>query len=60
MKKNTLILLLMLFLFSNKFFGQNTNKDNNYTFKRGDYNGIGKWYMGMLRYNCLVYYRMRY
>ena len=47
MKKNTLILLLMLFLFSNKFFGQNTNKDNNYTFKRVDYNGIGKWYMGM-------------
>ena len=46
MKKNTLLVLLVIFLFSNKFFGQNTNKDNNYTFKRGDYNGIGKWYMG--------------
>jgi len=46
MKKNTLIVLLMIFLFSYKSFGQNTNKDNNYTFKRGDYNGIGKWYMG--------------
>jgi len=46
MKKNTLIVLLMIFLFSYKSFGQNTNKDNNYIFKRGDYNGIGKWYMG--------------
>jgi len=47
MKKNILFLsLLIALLISNKFFGQNTNKDNNYTFKRGDYNGIGKWYMG--------------
>ena len=46
MKKNTLIVLLMIFLFTYKSFGQNTNKDNNYIFKRGDYNGIGKWYMG--------------
>ena len=27
-------------------FGQNPNIDNKYTFKEGDYNGIGKWYMG--------------
>ena len=27
-------------------FGQNSNIDNKYTFKEGDYNGIGKWYMG--------------
>ena len=47
MKKNILFLsLLIALLISNKFFGQNTNKDNNYTFKRGDYNGIGKWFMG--------------
>ena len=47
MKKNILFLSLFIaLLISNKFFGQNTNKDNNYTFKRGDYNGIGKWYMG--------------
>ena len=25
MKKNTLLVLLVIFLFSNKFFGQNTN-----------------------------------
>jgi len=46
MKKKTLILLFIIFLFSNKFLGQTTNTEYNYTFKRGDYNGIGKWYMG--------------
>jgi hypothetical protein len=40
MRKNTLILLFGIILFSNKFIGQNLNKDNYYTFKRGDYNGI--------------------
>ena len=31
MKKTTLILISVMFLFSNEFLGQNTNKDNNYT-----------------------------
>ena len=47
MKKNILFLSLFIaLLISNKFLGQTTNTENNYTFKRGDYNGIGKWYMG--------------
>ena len=47
MKKNILFLsLFVALLISNKFLGQTTNTENNYTFKRGDYNGIGKWYMG--------------
>jgi len=38
---------LFAFLLQTKnCFGQNSNIDNKYTFKEGDYNGIGKWYMG--------------
>ena len=33
-------------LLSNVCIGQNLNIDKNYTFKTGDNNGIGKWYMG--------------
>ena len=47
MKKITILLFLFAFLLqSNNCFGQNSNIDNKYTFKEGDYNGIGKWYMG--------------
>ena len=47
MKKITIILFLFSFLLQpNNCFGQNSNIDNKYTFKEGDYNGIGKWYMG--------------
>ena len=47
MKKLTILLFLFTFLLQpNNCFGQNSNIDNKYTFKDGDYNGIGKWYMG--------------
>ena len=47
MKKITILLFLFAFLLQpNNCFGQNSNIDNKYTFKEGDYNGIGKWYMG--------------
>ena len=47
MKKNILFLSLFIgLLISNKSLSQTTNTNNNYTFKSGDYNGIGKWYMG--------------
>ncbi|MDC0870380.1 class I SAM-dependent methyltransferase [Flavobacteriaceae bacterium] len=47
MKKNILFLSLFIgLLISNKSLSQTTNANNNYIFKSGDYNGIGKWYMG--------------
>ena len=42
----TLLFLFNALLMSNDCIGQKTNSDNNYSFKRGDSNGIGKWYMG--------------
>ena len=44
-------LLLVLFLFNillipNECTGQKSEPDKKYTFKKGDINGIGKWYMG--------------
>lgn len=41
-----LILLLSCFLTSNESIAQEDNIDRKYTYKRGDFNGIGKWYMG--------------
>jgi len=47
MKKLYTLILLFSFLFiSNKSFSQEIIQEDYYTFKRGDYNGIGKWYMG--------------
>ena len=46
MKKFNILLFLFTALISNTSIGQNTNTDNKYIFKRGDFNGIGKWYMG--------------
>ena len=47
MKKNSIFLLLFtVLLFSNQCVGQEPNDDKKYNFKRGDDNGIGKWYMG--------------
>ena len=47
MKKiNVLLFLLTSLLLSNECLGQKQNTDKKYTLKRGDYNGIGKWYMG--------------
>ena len=47
MKKfNILFLLFTILILSNECLGQNPNTDKKYTFKRGDDNGIGKWYMG--------------
>ena len=42
MKKLTLLILIVPVL----SFSQITNYDYKYTFKKGDINGIGKWYMG--------------
>ncbi len=47
MKKCTIILFFFTaLLLSNECMGQKTNTDINYTYERGDNNGIGKWYMG--------------
>ena len=47
MKRLCTLVLLFSFLFiSNKSFSQELIQEDYYTFKRGDYNGIGKWYMG--------------
>ena len=47
MKKfNFLLLILFSLLISNISTGQNSGTDKKYIFKRGDINGIGKWYMG--------------
>ena len=46
MKKYTVLLLLLnILLFSNKSLAQNNTNDQKYIYKKGDYNGIGKWYM---------------
>jgi SAM-dependent methyltransferase len=42
----TLILLFSFLFISNKSISQEIIQEDYYTFKRGDYNGIGKWYMG--------------
>jgi len=44
-KLSVLLLLLNILLFSNKSRAQNNTDDQKYIYKRGDYNGIGKWYM---------------
>ena len=47
MKRLYTVVLLFSFLFiSNKSLSQELIQEDYYTFKRGDYNGIGKWYMG--------------
>ena len=47
MKKFTIILFFFTaLLISNKSNGQENSTDKNYSYKRGDNNGIGKWYMG--------------
>ena len=47
MKKiNIFLFLLTSLLLSNECLGQKPTTDKKYTFKRGDFNGIGKWYMG--------------
>ena len=47
MKKiNLFLLMFFTLLISNQFVAQKPNTDNKYKFQKGDYNGIGKWYMG--------------
>ena len=41
-----LIIFISCFLTANESIAQADNNDTKYTYKRGDYNGIGKWYMG--------------
>ena len=46
MKKFTILLFLFnILLFSNGSAAQNSTNDQIYIYKKGDYNGIGKWYM---------------
>ena len=46
MKKFTVLLILSnILLFSNISVAQNNTNDQKYIYKKGDYNGIGKWYM---------------
>ena len=45
-KLNILLLFFTALLMSDECVGQKLNNDKNYTFKKGDFNGIGKWYMG--------------
>ena len=42
----TLVLLFSFLFISNKSLSQELIQEDYYTCKRGDYNGIGKWYMG--------------
>ena len=47
MKRNIHLLFLLASLSSLYLcYGQDTKPDESYTFKKGDRNGIGKWYMG--------------
>ena len=47
MKKiGVFLFLFSALLLSNQCIGQKADTDQKYSFKRGDYNGIGKWYMG--------------
>jgi len=47
MKKiNLFLLMFSILLISNQCVAQKSNFYNKYKFKKGDYNGIGKWYMG--------------
>ena len=41
-----LIIFISCFLTANESIAQANNNDTKYTYKRGDYNGIGKLYMG--------------
>ena len=41
-----LIIFISCFLTANESISQANNNDTKYTYKRGDYNGIGKWYIG--------------
>jgi len=41
-----IIILISCFLISNESIAQADSFDTKYTYKRGDFNGIGKWYMG--------------
>ena len=47
MKKFSILLFLFnILLFSNGSAAQNSTNNQIYIYKKGDYNGIGKWYMG--------------
>ena len=45
-KLATLIILFGCFLTTNQSIAQTNDKGVKYTYKKGDFNGIGKWYMG--------------
>ncbi|MCA0131795.1 class I SAM-dependent methyltransferase [Winogradskyella alexanderae] len=45
-QKSTLLVFLFLIVCCTTLLAQVDSPTNQYTFKKGDYNGIGKWYMG--------------
>ena len=45
-KLATLVILFGCFLTTNQSIAQANDKGVKYTYKKGDFNGIGKWYMG--------------
>jgi len=45
-KLATLIILFGCFLTTNQSIAQTNDKGVKYTYRKGDFNGIGKWYMG--------------
>ncbi len=45
-KLAALIILFGCFLTTNQSIAQANDKGVKYTYKKGDFNGIGKWYMG--------------
>lgn len=40
-----LVTILLLCFLCQTTYSQNNTKSQNYTYKEGDYSGIGKWYM---------------
>jgi len=46
MLKKTHLLFLLIFVSCNACLGQKNASGDNYTYKEGDRDGIGKWYMG--------------
>ena len=46
MKNISVLLIIICFFISNESIAQENNVESKYIYKKGDFNGIGKWYMG--------------
>ena len=54
-KKYAFFILVNALILSNECLGQNSTFNRKYTYKSGDFNGIGKWYMGREIANVMGY-----